>query len=120
MQFRKKSIADSVAERIGAIVQGRASMPASKGAATVNLQRGDNGDLIVTKTFESGEPEVLTIASAGGGQPAAPSDQPDPANLETVVPAEGSAVGALPDAAVSGVVGNTALGGNAIDQLLGG
>ncbi len=66
MHFRKKSVVDSAVERIMAVsksIRTNAPLPESRGATTIALERQDNGDLLVTKSFENGEPEILTISS---------------------------------------------------------
>ncbi len=117
MHFRKKSIADSVTERIAAIadsIRTGAPMPASRGAAVVTLNRAENGDLMVTKTFENGEPELLTISNT---QPTAPT----PEGFVDVTPGgEGeSASGQLSGGIDSGgIVESASLGGDSLDALL--
>ena len=118
MHFRKKSVADSVVERIMAIsesVRTGTPLPESKGAATIHLERTENGDLVVTKTFERGEPELLTISNQapGAGIPdgftdVTPADAEQPEDQTTVAPGLDT----------GGIVKNAALGGNAITQLL--
>lgn len=116
MHFRNKSIADSVAERIAGIadsVQNNTAMPPPRGAAIVNMDRQENGDLMVTKTFENGESELLTISNQQpssteppqgivqiGGDQAAPEQQP------------------LTGIDSGGIVEAAALGGDSLDALL--
>lgn len=119
MNFRTKHIADSVVERImagsDAITKDKAA-PEGKGAATIHLERGDDGDLIVTKTFEQGEPELLTI-SREAPPPELPPGLVDVTPGETQQPAEQQpqAGSSESDAAV---VSNAALGGDSITELL--
>lgn len=117
MHFRTKNIADSVTERITAIAENirtGAPLPASRGAAVVQLNRADNGDLMVTKTFENGETELLTISNTAPGAPL-------PEGFVDVTPGEGeqSAPEELSPGVDSGnIVQNAALGGDALDALL--
>ena len=117
MHFRNQSIADSVTERIAAIAKSVASgspMPAPRGAAMVNLERQENGDLIVTKTFDNGETELLTISNTNTAE-----NQPVPEGFVDVTPAEQP--GELQDFAgadAGGIVENAALGGDSLDALL--
>ena len=121
MHFRKQSVVDSVVERILAIsesVRTGKPLPEGKGAATIHLERTDNGDLVVTKTFEHGEPELLTISNQApttNGIPPGftdvtptvpPAEQPQD---ETTVP---------PEVDTSGIVENAALGGDSLTALL--
>lgn len=126
MHFRKKSVVDSTVERIMAVsesIRTDTPVPEGRGAATIALERQDNGDLLVTKSFENGEPEILTISNR-----AAPAGIPEgfvdvtPAAEENTQPgitgtdALGITGGAAPDQA--GIVENAALGGDAITALL--
>jgi hypothetical protein len=79
------------------------------------MERGVNGDLLVTKTFEHGEPEILTISNQATGREV-------PEGFTDITPnnAEQPA-GEAPSAAPidqGGIVENAALGGDAITQLL--
>lgn len=116
MHFRNKSIADSVVERITDIsksIRGVAPPPAPRGAATVALERQADGGLMVTKTFENGETELLTINT----QVTVPSGFVD------ITPQEGAEqVGGEPAAPAAGgqdIVQAAALGGDSLDTLLG-
>ncbi len=117
MHFRSQSIADSVTERIAAIAKSVASgspMPAPKGAAIVSLERQVNGDLMVTKTFDNGETELLTISNTN-----TPENQPVPDGFIDVTP--GEQPGELQDfsgADSGGIVESAALGGDSLDALL--
>ncbi len=117
MHFRKQSIADSVAERIAGIADSVANntpMPPPRGAAVVSLDRQANGDLMVTKTFDNGETELLTISNSETAE-----SQPTPEGFVDVTPAEQP--GALQDFAgvdSGGVVESAALGGDSLDALL--
>ena len=117
MHFRKQSIADSVAERIAGIADSVANntpLPAPRGAAVVSLNRQPNGDLLVTKTFESGEPELLTISNSNTA-----ASLPTPDGFVDVTPA--AQPGALQDFAgvdSGGIVESAALGGDSLDALL--
>lgn len=118
MHFRKQSIADSVAERIEAIadhVEGRAPMPAPRGATTVSLDRQANGDLIVTKSFANGESELLTISNTNSAE-----SQPIPDGFIDVTPGElpGEGDGVAPGTPANGIVESAARGGDSLDALL--
>ena len=117
MHFRSKSIADSVVERIGAIadsVKNGGPMPAPRGAAVVALSRQENGDLMVTKSFENGEQELLTISNQQ------PSSTEPPDGLVQI----GGNEQAPDDQALSGavdpggIVDAAALGGDSLEALL--
>ena len=113
MHFRKQSIADSVMERISAIsdsVKTGAPLPTPRGAAVISLARQDNGDLMVTKTFDNGETELLTISSEtpAGGAPAGVQE------IATFDSAEQTTGAADP----GGIVEGAALGGDSLDALL--
>ncbi len=118
MHFRNKSIADSVTERISAIadsVRNDAPMPAARGGAVVTLNRDSNGDLMVTKTFDNGETELLTISNT---TPTAPTPQ----GFVDVTPGgEGEGMTEQLSAGVDsgGIVESAALGGDSLDALLG-
>ena len=117
MHFRSKHIADSVTERIMAIadnIRGDAPIPESKGAATIQLERSENGDLLVTKTFEHGEPELLTI-SGTAPTPSLPEGFVDVTPDEQTQP-----TAQQPSAGIdsSGIVEAAALGGDSLDALL--
>ena len=110
MHFRNKSIADSVVERITEIsehIRGGAPMPEPRGAATISLERLDDGGLKVTKTFENGETELLTINAA--------SDVP--AGFTDITP-QGGAEQTVPGAGGDDIVQAAALGGDSLDALL--
>lgn len=118
MRFRTQSVADAVVERIMAIsesVRKGTPLPESKGAATIHMVRSANGDLVVTKTFERGEPELLTISNQapGGDIPEGFTDV-TPANAGQ--PEDAQAV--APGIDTSGIVENAALGGDAITAIL--
>lgn len=116
MNFRSKHIADSVTERIAAIVEsGAGAVPAeNKGAASIQIQRGEGGDLLVTKTFEHGEPELMTISSNA-------ATASIPAGFTDITPAD---QGAAPDQQLltgvdqGGIVEAAALGGDSLNALL--
>jgi len=117
MHFRHKSVADSVVERITEISQSIRTdtpLPESKGAATVHLERGDNGDLLVTKTFENGEPEIMTISGK------APTPEIPAGFVNVTPPEQQQPIEQQLDAGVDagGVVENAALGGDSINALL--
>ncbi len=115
MHFRSKSIADSVVERITEIsesIRGVAPLPAPRGAATVSLVRQDNGDLMVTKSFENGETELLTVSA-----PAPP--QETPAGLVDVTPPDSEQQPSAGGAGGQEIVQAAALGGDSLDTLLG-
>lgn len=117
MHFRSKSIADSVVERIGEIaeaVQSNGPMPTPRGAAVVQLSRQENGDLMVTKSFENGETELLTISNQQ------PSSTEPPEGLVQIggdeqAPDDQETSGAVDP---SGIVDAAALGGDSLDALL--
>lgn len=117
MHFRSKHIADSVTERILAIsanIRTGAPIPESKGAATIHLERGPEGDLVVTKSFKNGAPEITTIS---GTAPTAPV----PEGFTDVTPPDEAQPGAetLSDGIDSGnIVQSAALGGDSLDALL--
>ncbi len=115
MRFRSKHIADSVVERIQAVANNRDVKTPDRGAATIHLDRDASGDMIVTKTFEHGEPEIMTLSNAGrvdytqtqeGFTEITPGAEQPGAEQPGVAPDSG------------GIVENAALGGNAIDELL--
>ena len=117
MHFRKQSIADSVMERISAIaasVRTDAPLPAPRGAATINLERQENGDLLVTKSFENGETELMTISNQ---QPAIQEATP---GFTEIGGAEAKPVGQQLSAGPEGqtIVKAEALGGDSLDALL--
>lgn len=114
MNFRSKHIADSVVERIRAISEVAGTdkpLPVSRGAATIHMERDVNGDLLVTKTFEHGEPEILTISNAGSAD-----DTQPPEGLVQIGEGEQDQDAAITDQ--GGIVENAALGGDAIQVLL--
>ena len=120
MHFRKQSVVDSVVERIMAIsesVRTGKPLPEGKGAATIHLERTDNGDLVVTKTFEHGEPELLTISNQAPatGIPEGFTDVTPPGAAEQQ-PQEETTV--APEVDTSGIVQNAALGGDSLTALL--
>ncbi len=117
MHFRNRSIADSVTERISAIaesVRNDKPMPESRGAAVISLDRQDNGDLMVTKSFENGETELLTISNQ---QPS--STQPPEGIVQIggdqVQPIEQQLQAGIDD---GGILETAALGGDSLDALL--
>ena len=110
MHFRNKSIADSVVERITEIsenIRGVAPLPEPRGAATIMLERQDDGGLKVTKTFENGETELLTINTTEQVPPGFTDITPQ-GGAEQSVPAEGG----------DNIVQAAALGGDSLDALL--
>ncbi len=116
MNFRNKSIADSVVERISGIadsVRNDTPLPAPRGSTVISLNRVDNGDLLVTKTFEHGGNELLTISNK---EPAAPVPQ----GFVDVTPgSEAAAAEPLTAGDDSGdIVSAAALGGDSLDALL--
>ncbi len=117
MHFRNKSIADSVTERIAAIAESiteNKPLPAPRGSAVVSLDRQENGDLMVTKSFENGETELLTISSQ---QPS--STQPPEGIVQIggdqVAPVEQQLSAGIDD---GGILESAALGGDSLDALL--
>lgn len=127
MRFRSQHIADSVTQRIAAIAKSIRTgadipIPQGRGAATVHLERSDSGDLTVTKTFEHGEPEIMTISSKApvGFENITPNQNAPPGftnitpNQETQPVEQQLAAGIE----APGIVENAATGGNAIDELL--
>ncbi len=113
MHFRNKSIADSVVERITDIsenIRGIAPPPAPRGAAMVALERQADGGLMVTKTFENGETELLTINT----------QVTVPPGFADITPQAGEQTGeqAPPAAGGSDIVQAAALGGDSLDTLL--
>lgn len=117
MHFRNKSMADSVTERITAIansVRNDTPLPQARGAAVINLDRKENGDLRVTKSFENGETELLTISNQ---QPS--STQPP----EGLVQIGGDEVQPIEQQLSAGIdsddlLETAALGGDALDALI--
>ncbi len=112
MHFRKKSIADSVVERITEIsehVRGVAPLPPPRGAATVALERQADGGLMVTKTFENGETELMTINT----------QTQVPEGFADITPQAGTEAPGVPAAGGSDIVQAAALGGDSLDTLLG-
>lgn len=117
MHFRKKSVADSVVERITAIAQSIRSgtaPPESKGAATIHLERSENGDLLVTKTFENGEPEIMTI-SGNAPPPTVPAGLFDVTPPDSEQGIEQQLTAGVESA---GIVESAALGGDSLNALL--
>ncbi len=111
MRFRSKHIADSVSERIAGIadsIQNDKPLPPPRGASMISLDRQDNGDLMVTKSFENGETELLTISNSETDQP--------PEGLVQIGGAPEQQLTASTDPA--GIVENAASGGNALDAIL--
>ena len=116
MHFRKQSIADSVMERISAIadsVKTGASLPAPRGASTIALERQPDGGLLVTKTFENGETELMTISNTSAAE-----NQPVPEGFIDVTPAEQPGEQTTGAVDPSGIVESAALGGDSLDALL--
>ena len=110
MHFRSKSIVDSVTERIDAIaesVQNDTPLPPPRGAASINLTRQADGGLLVTKTFENGETELLTINS----------EVQSPAGFTDVTP-QAEAPPASAGVDPGGIVQSAALGGDSLDALI--
>ena len=121
MRFRSKHIADSVTERIAAIadsVRNNKPLPAARGAAVISLARQGNGDLVVTKSFEHGDPEIMTI-SGNAPTPQLPAGfvdvTPDAPGRADIPPIEQQLQAGID---TGGIAANAATGGNAIDQLL--
>lgn len=110
MNFRTKHIADSVVERIRAAAQGQPAPVAARGASTIQMERNVNGDLMVTKTFDNGEAEVMTINNSGAGD----ESQPPPGLVQ--IGAGDQQPGIASDQ--GGIVENAAMGGDAINSLL--
>ncbi len=113
MHFRNKSIADSVVERITDIsksVRGVAPPPKPRGAAMVALERQADGGLMVTKTFENGETELLTINTQVTVPPGFADITPQESEQQP---------GATPAAGGQDIVQAAALGGDSLDTLLG-
>ena len=111
MHFRNKSIADSVVERITEIsenVRGVAPPPEPRGAATVVLERQADGGLMVTKTFENGETELLTINTDATATPPGFTEVTPQGGAEQTAPAAGG----------QDIVKASALGGDSLDTLL--
>jgi len=117
MHFRNKSIADSVTERISAIAQSVRTdkpLPESRGAAVVSLARQENGDLIVTKSFENGETELLTISNTSSAV-----NLPVPPGFTEITGAEAPVEQQLSAGIEApGIVESAALGGDSLDALL--
>ena len=112
MNFRNKSIADSVTERISEIaksVRADDPPPPSRGAAMVGLERQADGGLVVTKSFANGETELLTINS----QTAVP-----PGFTDITPEAGAEQPGGPPAAGGEDIVQAAALGGDSLDTLL--
>ena len=117
MRFRSKHIADSVTERITAIAKSLrtgADLPPPRGAAVVALNRQPNGDLAVTKTFENGETELLTISNSNAG-----AQLPDGFVDVTPGQTQGAEQQSLTGIDGSGIVESAALGGDSLDALIG-
>lgn len=117
MHFRTKSIADSVTERITAIaesVRNNSPMPASRGSAVVSLNRGQGGELMVTKTFENGETELLTISNQE------PSSTQPPEGIVQIGGDETAPVEEQLSAGIGdgGILESAALGGDSLDALV--
>ncbi len=93
-------------------------MPAPRGASVISLARQDNGDLMVTKSFENGEQELMTISNSGPDKNNPPEglvqiggeQQEAPPPIEQQLDA---------DLSGAGIAENAATGGNAIDAILG-
>ncbi len=116
MNFRTQHIADSVVQRIQAVAKNTKAPITHRGAATINLERSSDGNLIVTKTFEHGEPEIMTISGQSAAQETPPGFTDITPNQESGVSADSGQPGIAGDQ--GGIVENAALGGNAIDALL--
>lgn len=117
MHFRKMSIADSVMERISAIadsVRTDAPLPTPRGAAVISLDRQENGDLMVTKSFENGETELLTISNQQSS-----STQPPEGLVQIASGDEQTGEQELaPGPEGENIVQSAALGGDSLDALL--
>jgi len=117
VRFRTKHIADSVVERIQAVANNTTASVANKGASTIHMARTAGGDLVVTKNFERGEPELMTIS---GQEPEQQSSRAGfveiDLNKQPSLDTGNQAQGVAPEQ--GGVVENAALGGNSIDELL--
>ena len=83
----------------------------------VNLSRTETGDLMVTKSFENGETELLTISNT-----AAPAAAELPDGFIDVTPGDDSAPGIEQQLSAGGasssIVESAALGGDSLDALL--
>lgn len=110
MRFRTKHIADSVVERIQAAANHEAPPTAARGSSTIQMQRDQAGNLAVTKTFENGATEVMTISNTA----------PVPPDNELIPVVDDGMDDAQPGVAADqgGIVENAALGGDAINSLL--
>ena len=108
LRIRTRHVADSVVDRL---LEAAAAVNAQRDIkeptdSSVSLIRGENGELIVTKTLTDGTFETMIID--------APSD-----NVADVTPAEQP--GEQQDftgADAGGIVENAALGGDSLDALL--
>ena len=117
MHFRKQSIADSVMERISAIaasVRTDAPLPAPRGPAVITLDRQENGDLMVTKSYKNGDTELMTISNQQPG-----IQEPTPGFTE-IGGAKDKPVEQQLSAGPEGqtIVQAAALGGDSLDALL--
>ncbi len=91
-----------------------APLPPSRGSAVIKMNRIDNGDLLVTKTFENGITELLTISNSQ-------ADPTLPEGFEDVTSGgggEGAPEQLSAGADASTIVQSAALGGDSLDALL--
>ena len=108
LRIRTRHVADSVVDRL---LEAAAAVSAQRDIkeptdSSVSLIRGENGELIVTKTLSDGTFETMTIeAPTDDGSGITPVEQPGELQDFT---------GADP----AGVVENAALGGDSLDALL--
>lgn len=119
MHFRNKSVADTVVERIMAIsdsVRTDKPLPEPKGSATINIDRNPDGGLLVTKSFENGETEILTFSSNSGFAGMKPTQPPEGlVQIGGDAPIEEQLSAGIE---APGIVENAALGGDSLNALL--
>ena len=105
MQFDLNEEHKLIPGRARGIAKGRG---APRAAATVVLERQADGGLMVTKTFENGETELLTINTDATATPPGFVDVTPQVGGEQTAPGVDSA----------GIVQAAALGGDSLDTLL--
>ena len=117
IRFRNASVADSVVERITAMADHILSgtpMPSARGSAVVSLDRSESGELMVTKTFDNGETELLTISNQQQSSMQPPEGVVQIGGDEAPPPEQQLEAGGE----AAGIASAAALGGDSLDALL--